>query len=72
MSIWTKDPIGTAVLTVVLLGAIGALLWHLAPAFVALGPWTHIAVLATIMLVLFAGITWRHIEAVRAYERGEW
>lgn len=29
------------------------------------------AIVLILSIVLFAGITWRHIEAVRAYERGE-
>lgn len=35
-------------------------------------PATLITILAVFTVVMGAGILWRHIEAVRAYERGEW
>lgn len=72
MSIWPRDPIGAFALKVAIFIAAGYGLWCGIPAFVALGVWTHIAVALTILVVLFAGIIWRHVEAVRAYERGEW
>lgn len=34
-------------------------------------PTTLVAILAIFFVVLLAGIVWYHIEAVRAYERGE-
>lgn len=34
-------------------------------------PETLITILAIFFVVLLAGIVWNHIEAVRAYERGE-
>jgi hypothetical protein len=34
-------------------------------------PTTLVAALAIFFVVLLAGIIWNHIEAVRAYERGE-
>lgn len=35
-------------------------------------PQTLITILAIFFVILLAGIIWNHIEAVRAYERGEW
>lgn len=35
-------------------------------------PSTLIAILAIFTVIWLAGIVWNHIEAVRAYERGEW
>lgn len=70
--IWSRDPLGAFAVKVAIFTAAGFGLWQGAPAFVALGVWTHIAVLAIFVVMLGAGIVWRHIEAVRAYERGEW
>lgn len=72
MNVWPRDPIGSFAIKVAIFVAAGIGLRYGIPAFVGLGVWTHIAVALTIMVVLFVGIVWRHVEAVRAYERGEW
>ncbi len=36
-----------------------------------MSPAAQAFVALAVLVMLFAGITWRHVEATRAYERGE-